>query len=87
MNEFIKKIDSKTKTSDGGILLAGFLAYTIYKILTNDLDHINTSLEKTAEVQVETNVVLSGINKTLESKTEVLRGNTKILEKLEYRLK
>ena len=75
MNIF-KNIDSKTITSAGGIILAGFLAFTIYKILTNDLTHINSSIEKQAEIQKDTNAILIDNAKAIE-------GNTKVLESLQ----
>ena len=75
MNIF-KNIDSKTITSAGGIILAGFLAFTIYKILTNDLTHINSSIEKQAEIQKDTNAILIDNARAIE-------GNTKVLESLQ----
>lgn len=80
MKAFLEKIDAKTITSSGGVLLAGFLAYVLYKILTNDLTHINKSIENIGEVQKETNIVL-------RQNAEAVVGNTQVLQIIERRLK
>ena len=80
MKSLLEKIDSKMITSVGGILLAGFLAYTLFKVLTNDLSHVNSAIQGVGEIQKETNQVL-------RQNAEAIVGNTKVLEILERRLK
>ena len=79
MKQLLEKIDAKVITSVGGIVLAGFLSYTIYKILTNDLTHIETAIQAQTEVQKESNVVIRDI-------TRVVEGNTRILQNLDTKI-
>ena len=72
--------NAKTITSAGGILIALVLSWTIYKILTNDLTHINASINRQADIQDKTNQILIDNAKAIE-------GNTKIIEIIERRLK
>lgn len=73
MKELLNRIDAKLITSVGGILLAGFLAFTLYKVLTNDLSHLGKAIEKQADVQSKTNDVLLEYVSVLEANTEILR--------------
>ena len=74
MNTLWEKIDAKLITSVGGILLAGFLAFTVYKVLSNDLPHISQSIDKQAEVQKETNVILRDFSANVSANNEILRS-------------
>lgn len=58
MQKLLQQIDVRMITAAGGILLAGFLSYVLYSVLTNDLSHINESIKGTTEVQKETNLIL-----------------------------
>ena len=80
MKTILEKIDAKMITSVGGIILAGFLAYVLYNVLTNDLSHINETIQGVGEVQKDTNQVL-------RQNTASIEGNTEILRILERRLK
>ena len=67
-------------TSVGGVILAGFLAYVLYSVLTNDLAHVNTAIQGIGAVQKDTNEVL-------RNNTAAIQGNTEVLRILERRLK
>jgi len=79
MNTLIDKIDSKVITSVGGIVLALFLAFILYQIITNDLTHINETLKAQIHIQADTNQVL-------RENTQMIQSNTEILRILERRL-
>lgn len=74
MNALWDKVDAKLITSVGGIILAGFLSFTIYKVLTNDLPHISSAIEKQAEVQEKTNDILRDFSKNVSANNEILRS-------------
>ena len=74
MNTLWDKIDAKLITSVGGILLAGFLAFTIYKVLTNDLPHIGEAINRQAAVQEKTNDILIDFSKNVSANNEILRS-------------
>ena len=80
MDKLWEKLDAKILTAGGGILLAGFLAYVLLKVLTNDLSHIGASIEKQAVIQQETNAVL-------REQTKILEANVQILNILERRIR
>ena len=80
MKTLLENINSKTITSSGGIILSGFLIYVLFKVLTNDLSHISSSIDKMSEVQAETNEILI-------LHTAVLESNIRILEKIDNNLK
>ena len=80
MKTLLENINSKTITSSGGIILSGFLIYVLFKVLTNDLSHISSSIDKMSEVQAETNEILI-------LHTAVLESNIRILEKLDNKIK
>ena len=73
MKTFLEKLDVKLITAGGGILLAGLLAYILFKILTNDLAHVSQSIDRQADIQQETNKVLRSISENATGTTEVLR--------------
>ena len=73
MNEFFSKIDNKTLQTSGAIIMALFCVYVLYKILTNDLAHLNNSIEKQVDVQQQANEVLRNLNGSIQSNTEVLK--------------
>lgn len=74
MNALWDKIDAKLITSVGGILLAGFLSFTIYKVLTNDLPHIGEAINRQAEVQGKTNDILIKFSENVSANNEILRS-------------
>ena len=74
MKGILEKLDSKLITSAGGIVLALFLAYVLYMTLTNDLTHINSSIEKQTVVQEKTNDVLRELSTTVAGNTSVIRS-------------
>ena len=80
MNDFFKHFDAKMITASGGIVLALFLVYVLYTILTNDFAHINRALESMNGTQKETNEVL-------RNNASAIEGNTEVLRILERRLK
>ena len=80
MKTLLENINSRTITSSGGIILSGFLIYVLFKVLTNDLSHISSSIDKMSEVQAETNEILI-------LHTAVLESNIRILEKIDNNLK
>ena len=88
MYSFLEKLDGKQVamiiTSVGGIILAMGLSFTLYKILNNDLTHLNSSIERQTEVQVSTNL---GNIQALGQVSKAIEGNTKILEIIERRIK
>jgi len=54
----------------GVILLALALTWTLYKVLTNDLTHINATLEKQ--------------NATLQKLDASIQGNTDVIKNLQF---
>ena len=76
--EQIKSRDiAKTITSAGGIILALFLGYILYKTTSNDLTHIQRAIDNQTEI----------MGKVLRENTKAIEGNTKVLEIIERRLK
>ena len=69
----LEKLDAKLVTAGGGIILALALSYTLYKVLTNDLTHLNTSINRQAEIQQQTNEILRSLDGSIRVNTEVLR--------------
>lgn len=63
----------KTITSAGGILISLYLGFVLFKVLTNDLTHLNESIVKQAEVQEKTNEVLRELSGALQANNEILR--------------
>ena len=80
MISFVKQFDAKTITSAGGIVVSLFLAYVLFKVLTNDLTHLNAAIERMGTIQNETNEVL-------RQNASAIEGNTEVLRILERRLK
>ena len=80
MTEFFSKTDNKTLQTSGAIVMALFCVYVLYKILTNDLTHLNSSINRQADIQERTNEVL------LEN-AKAISGNTEVLRELNQRIK
>ena len=80
MTEFFSKIDSKTLQTSGAIIMALFSVYVLYKILTNDLSHLNSSINRQANIQERTNEVLL-------KNAEAISGNTEVLRSLQAKIK
>lgn len=82
MKELLDKLsfDSKTLQTSGAIVLALFSMYTLFKILTNDLTHLNKAIEDQTQVQLQ-------LNDVLRQNAEALSGNTEVLRIIERRLK
>lgn len=79
-SKILKLIDAKLITSVGGVLLAGALAFILYKVLSNDLSHVSGAILRQAEVQQDTNNVL-------REQTRVLEANAQILSIIERRVR
>ena len=77
--KFVEALDGKSiamiVTSVGGIVLAGMFGYFFFKTYSNDLQHVESAIERQTEVQQDTNTVL-------REQTRVLGENTKVLELL-----
>lgn len=94
MSELWNKIDGKQiaiiVTSVGGIVLAGFLAYSLYKINTNDLEHVQAAIGQIgSDYKVdrqETNQVIREVTKVLEQNAGAIQQNTKAIEQLNQNL-
>ena len=80
MEKLLKSFDRYTITSAGGIVVALFLAYVLYKVLTNDLSHISEAILRVSDVQQKT-------NEALIQNATAIEGNTKVLQILERRIK
>ena len=80
MNEFFSKIDNKTLQTSGAIVMALFCVYVLYAVLTNDLSHLNSSINRQADIQERTNEVLI-------KNAEAISGNTEVLKALNQRIK
>lgn len=78
MNKILEKLDGKQIaliiTSAGGIVIAGYLVYTQFKLTSNHLDHLNQSLDNHDKTMQETNKVLIKLSNVIESNTEILRS-------------
>ena len=94
MGALWEKLDAKTLsvviTSVGGILLAGFLAYSLFKINTNDLNHLQAAVTEIGveykEDRKETNQVIREVTKALEQNAGAIQQNTKTMEQLNQNL-
>lgn len=64
-------------TAGGGIMLAGGLAYTLFKVLTNDLSHLNSAIENNTRVNQDFQTKISEV---VGANTEVIRANTEVLK-------
>lgn len=80
METVLKSIDYKVINASGGIAIAMLLGYVLYKVLTNDLSHLNESIQHMSSVQAKT-------NEALVQNAKVIEGNTKILEIIERRIR
>lgn len=69
--------NTKTIIQAGGILVALFTLFVLYKVLTNDLPHLERAINR----QTDT------FGEVLRENTKAIEGNTKILEIIERRLK
>ena len=94
MGALWEKLDAKTLsvviTSVGGILLAGFLAYSLFKINTNDFNHLQAAVTEIGveykEDRKETNQVIREVTKVLEQNAGAIQQNTKAVEQLNQNL-
>ena len=77
MKEVLSTIDAKTITSAGGIVIALFLSYALYKVVVNDVAHVESALIQHSS---EMSNIQSETNEVLRKNTAVIEGNTKILE-------
>jgi len=77
--KIIEALDGKSIamiiTSVGGIVLAGMFGYFFFKTYSNDLQHVESAIDRQTEVQKETNIVL-------REQIIGLGENTKVLESL-----
>jgi len=69
-----EKIDAKLITSVGGIILAGFLSFALYRVLTNEFPHIKTAIEQQTAVQIDTNKILREFSSNVSANNEILRS-------------
>lgn len=76
MWELFKTIDAKIMTAGGGIMLAGGLAYTLFKVLTNDLTHLNAAIINNTEAN---QIFREKIIEVVGANTEIIRANTEVL--------
>ena len=67
MNGFLKNLDARILQTSGAIIIALFALYTLFQILTNDLTHLNSTLNAQTEV-------LRQLDGSLKGNTEVLRN-------------
>ena len=58
-------------------MLAGGLAYTLFKVLTNDLSHLNSAIENNTRVNQDFQTKISEV---VGANTEVIRANTEVLK-------
>ena len=72
MQKLFQQIDAKMLKESGTLLLLGFTLYMLFKIFTNDLTHIDASLEK--------------IDTTMQAQVKATEGTTKVLEIIERRI-
>lgn len=94
MTTLWEKIDAKTITvvitSAGGIVVAGFLAWSQYKISSNHLEHLQASIGQIGidqkEDKKETNQVIREITKVMEQNVGAIQQNTKAVEQLNQSL-
>ncbi len=66
-------------TSVGGIVLAIFLTYVLFQVLTNDLTGIKEAINAQTKIQVDTNNVL-------RENATIMGANTAILKILEAKI-
>ena len=79
-DKLLEKLDAKLITAGGGIILALALSYTLYRVLTNDFAHLNSSINRQADIQERTNEVLL-------KNAEAISGNTEVLRSLQAKIK
>ena len=94
MSALWEKLDGKQLaiiiTSVGGLLLAGYLAYSIVQLDSNDIQHLEAAvgtlgIDIKADRQ-ETNQVIRDVTKVLEQNAGAIQQNTKAVEQLNQNL-
>ena len=80
MQNLIKQIDAKMIRDSGLVLLLGFTLYMLFKVLTNDLNHVGEYMKEGTQVQRE--VIIS-----TQQTASAIEKNTAILDIIERRLK
>ena len=77
-------------TGAGGIILAGFLAYALFKINTNDLEHLEAAVGTLGgdlkEDRQETGQIIREVTKVIEQNSNAIQQNTKSVEQLNQNL-
>ena len=73
MISWLKTLNGKDLVTAGTTIVAIGLVYTLYTVLGNDLTHINSSIERQADIQGETNMVLRELTGVIHTNTETLR--------------
>jgi len=84
MEKLLEKIDAKTITSAGGILLSAFFGWILYLVITDQnraivgsiQDHSNSSLEAKKE-----------LNEILRNQVKVMEMNTSAVRELQLLLR
>ena len=66
-------LNADTIKKGGGLLIALAALYVLYKILSNDLPHIEQAILKQAEIQQQTNNVLREQTRVLEGLQVLIR--------------
>ena len=85
MKDFLQNLDGKDvakilKDSSVFVLALG-LAFTLYKILTNDLTHLNASMEKqNTAIELQTKV-LGSLQDAINQNTQVSRDTMLMFRK------
>ena len=67
VNNLFKNLDVRVLQTSGAVVVALFALYTLFQILTNDLTHLNSTLNAQTEV-------LRQLDGSIKGNTEVLRG-------------
>lgn len=77
MRETESILNFRAVKEGGAWAVAAFLLFTLYKILTNDLTHLNASIENLGRIQEESSraqvEALNNVTKVIEVNTEILR--------------
>lgn len=76
VEKILSKVDSKTITSAGGIVLAGILAYGLISILKGEIangqEDVRALFKNQAKIQQETNSIISKLIIVIDRNTFIL---------------
>ena len=84
MEKLLEKIDAKTITSAGGILLAAFFGWILYLVITGQNRDIVQSIRDHSSADIE---IKKELNDVLRNQVKATEGNTAAVRELQLLLR